>query len=95
MSSPMFFIAIVCMVSDHGLGLLHPELRGRTVHTSAEVTLIIVLFTDASRIDISLLRRERALPLRLLGIGLPLTVVLGAVAAYWLFAGSIAWTESA
>ena len=47
----------------------------------AEITLVIVLFTDASRIRLRLLVRQYQIPLRLLGVGLPLTVVLGAIAA--------------
>jgi NhaP-type Na+/H+ or K+/H+ antiporter len=42
-----------------------------------EVTLGVLLFSDASRIDTRALRREFMLPARLLGIGLPLTVALG------------------
>ena len=38
-----------------------------------------MLFADASRIDLRALRREYALPARLLGIGLPLTIVVGAL----------------
>jgi sodium/hydrogen antiporter len=55
------------------------------VRTLAEATLAIVLFLDASRIKLDALRREYAVPLRLLGIGLPLTIALGAVAAVVLF----------
>ena len=40
----------------------------------------MVLFSDASRIDIRALRRDFVLPVRLLAIGLPLTIVAGAVA---------------
>ena len=43
----------------------------------AEVTLTLVLFTDAARIDMTALRHEYAVPLRLLGIGLPLTILAG------------------
>ena len=39
----------------------------------------MVLFADASRIDLRALRREFGVPLRLLAIGLPLTIVLGAL----------------
>jgi sodium/hydrogen antiporter len=56
-----------------------------TVRTLAEATLAVVLFADASRIKLHLLRREYAVPLRLLGIGLPLTIVLGAVLAAGIF----------
>ncbi|HUA07571.1 MAG TPA: cation:proton antiporter [Solirubrobacteraceae bacterium] len=55
------------------------------LRTLAEATLAIVLFLDASRIKLDALRREYAVPLRLLGIGLPLTIALGAVAAVLLF----------
>jgi NhaP-type Na+/H+ or K+/H+ antiporter len=51
----------------------------------AEVTLVLILFTDASRIDLRILMRERGLPVRLLLFGLPLTIAAGtgvAVAIY-------------
>ena len=51
----------------------------------AEATLALVLFSDASRIDFGELRREISVPLRLLGIGLPLTIALGALAAAVIF----------
>ena len=47
----------------------------------AEVTLALILFSDASRIDLRALRDGYAVPARLLGIGLPLTVVAGTLAA--------------
>jgi sodium/hydrogen antiporter len=51
------------------------------VRTLAEATLAVVLFADASRIKLHVLRREYAVPLRLLAIGLPLTIAVGAVLA--------------
>src|SRR4051794_32127783 len=56
-----------------------------TVRAWAEVTLALVLFSDASRIDLGALRRTVGVPVRLLGIGLPLTIALGAVAAAAIF----------
>jgi sodium/hydrogen antiporter len=41
------------------------------VRTLAEATLALVLFADASRIDLRQLRRGVGVPARLLGIGLP------------------------
>ncbi|MGO9488541.1 MAG: cation:proton antiporter [Solirubrobacteraceae bacterium] len=64
-----------------------------TVRTLAEATLAIVLFSDASRIDLRALRRQASIPLRLLGIGLPLTIVAGAALAVALF-GSITVSEA-
>ncbi len=51
---------------------------GEGVRRLADATLAIVLFADASRIKSRVLRREYAVPLRLLGIGLPLTIAVGA-----------------
>jgi NhaP-type Na+/H+ or K+/H+ antiporter len=60
---------------------------GGTVRTLAEATLAVLLFADASRIRLRLLRREYAVPLRLLAIGLPLTIVAGALLAAGIFNG--------
>jgi NhaP-type Na+/H+ or K+/H+ antiporter len=77
-----------------GCGLLvGPEvLRGldlgstsSTVRTLAEGTLALVLFSDASRVDLRQLRRSVGVPVRLLGVGLPLTIALGALAAALVF----------
>jgi sodium/hydrogen antiporter len=62
------------------LGLLDFELGSEPVKLLAEATLTLVLFADASRIDLAALRREIAVPGRLLGIGLPLTIAAGALA---------------
>ena len=56
-----------------------------TVRRLAEATLAVVLFSDASRIDLQALRREASLPGRLLVVGLPLTIGLGALVALGLF----------
>ena len=50
--------------------------------TLAEITLAVVLFTDASRIQLKLLRQEYNLPLRLLAIGLPITIILDTIIFY-------------
>jgi NhaP-type Na+/H+ or K+/H+ antiporter len=58
--------------------------------SSPELTLAMLLFSDASRVNVTVLRRDIRVPARLLGIGLPLTVLLGAVAAALLF-GDFTW----
>ena len=64
-----------------------PEL----VKALAEITLVLVLFSDASRVGLRDLRADLGLCLRLLGIGLPLTVGLGTLLALGLFNGMSAW----
>ena len=81
----MAFCLIGVLVGPLVLDEVTSEPTGAAVRTLAETTLAIVLFADASRIKLRVLRREYAVPLRLLGIGLPLTIVLGAVLAVVLF----------
>lgn len=57
----------------------------------AEVGLVLLLFSDAAHTDLSVLWNIRNLPARLLGIGLPLTIALGAAAAWLLFPGLQLW----
>ncbi len=61
----------------HEVGLSRTEVPEQWIGTVGEIALAVVLFSDAVRIDLLALRRERGLPLRLLGIGLPLSIVLG------------------
>jgi NhaP-type Na+/H+ or K+/H+ antiporter len=63
------------------------EPASATVRTLAEATLAVVLFADASRIKFRPLQREYSVPLRLLGIGLPLTIVVGWLIAMAIFPG--------
>ena len=59
----------------------------------AELGLVMVLFTDASRISPSLLKAGRNLPIRLLTTGMLLTIVLGAVCAMVVL-GGLSWWEA-
>jgi NhaP-type Na+/H+ or K+/H+ antiporter len=80
-SAAMVFVAAGLVAGPEVLGWLDLEIESEGVRLLAEATLTLVLFTDASRIDLRLLRREIALPARLLGIGLPLTIAAGTVVA--------------
>jgi sodium/hydrogen antiporter len=57
------------------------------------VTLTLLLFADASRISLRALRSEYAVPARLLGIGLPLTIAAGALAGVTVVPGR-SWVEA-
>ena len=79
------FVAVGLLVGPQVLGEIDLESSSATVRALAEATLALVLFCDASRIDLGLLRREVGVPVRLLGIGLPLTIALGAIVGAVLF----------
>lgn len=92
-TAAMFFTATGVLVGVDALGLVSPSATGESVKLLAESTLTVVLFSDASRINVALLRREVGVPARLLGIGLPLTIVLGFVVALVLLP-DLAWAEA-
>src|SRR5262249_8541091 len=92
-SSAMLFLTVGLLTGGEVLGWFDLEIGSGAVRALAEVTLTLVLFADASRIDLRTLRKELALPARLLGLGLPLTIVAGALAA-WLVFGQLIWAEA-
>ena len=77
----ILFVSIGLVVGPEVLDAVDISSTTSTVRALAEATLALVLFADASRIDFARLRREVSVPLRLLGLGLPLTIALGALGA--------------
>jgi NhaP-type Na+/H+ or K+/H+ antiporter len=92
-TSAMVFTAAGLLVGSEALGLIDVAPAGETVKLLAEATLALVLFADASRINVRALRGELSVPLRLLGIGLPLTLVAGFVLALVVFP-ELLWAEA-
>lgn len=72
-TAPIVFTAVGLLVGVDALDLVDPSVSGEPVKLLAEATLALVLFGDASRIDLAALREEVSIPARLLGLGLPLT----------------------
>src|SRR5215212_8046392 len=91
----MVFAAIGLLVGSQVLRLVEADVANQYVRLLAEATLTVVLFTDAVRINLGSLRRESALPARLLGLGLPLTIAAGTVAGLALFGELNLWTAAA
>jgi sodium/hydrogen antiporter len=83
----MVFVLIGVIVGPLVIDQVTAAPTGEAVRTLAEATLAVVLFADASRIKPRVLRREYAVPVRLLGIGLPLTIAVGLLLAAVLFDG--------
>ena len=87
----MVFVTVGFLIHFFSLDLLHEGAKAPYVKILAELTLMLVLFVDASTLNLKRLVRERRLPMRLLGIGLPLTMVLGALIAVTLFPDEKLW----
>jgi NhaP-type Na+/H+ or K+/H+ antiporter len=93
LTAPMVFTAFGLLVGSEALGFIDLSPLSGSVQELAEATLAVVLFADASRIDLRALRGELAIPARLLGVGLPLTLMAGFVVALALL-GGLAWPEA-
>jgi sodium/hydrogen antiporter len=74
---PIVFTAFGLLVGPFGLGLMPLDVNVETLRILAELTLALVLFTDAADADLGVLRKTWGLPTRLLLVGLPLTILLG------------------
>lgn len=69
------------------------ELQRQGILLVAEIGLVMTLFTDAARIDLNSFRSNRNLPIRLLTVGMVLTILLGTVGATFIFP-SVGWLEA-
>jgi NhaP-type Na+/H+ or K+/H+ antiporter len=76
-SGPIIFTLFGLMIGPVGFDLLSLQTDREMIKALAEVTLAMVLFTDAAGADMGVLKRTSGLPVRLLIIGLPLTIALG------------------
>jgi NhaP-type Na+/H+ or K+/H+ antiporter len=84
-SGPMIFVAFGFLMGPAGVGFWEGDVGGETLSVLAELTLALVLFTDAAGANLGVLRRTSRLPIRLLAIGLPLTIALGYAAGWAVF----------
>jgi sodium/hydrogen antiporter len=84
-SGPITFTGVGFILGPDGLGVLRLDIGGEGLRVLAELTLAMVLFTDAANADFGFVKRNLGLPERLLMVGLPLTIVLGFLAAAIVF----------
>lgn len=90
-TAPLVFILFGFTVGSGGLDVADVDLSHSAIHVVAEFTLILVLFSDAARIDLNRVRQDHDLPLRMLVIGLPLAIGAGTLIALHLFPAFSLW----
>ena len=93
-TSPMVFVAAGVILGPGGLDVLPLSLTNETVVTITELTLALLLFSDASTVRLGDVEGDAGLPRRLLFVGLPLTVLAGALLAYLMFP-KVGWAAAA
>jgi NhaP-type Na+/H+ or K+/H+ antiporter len=77
------FVGLAC--GNYGLGLVDLNLDGEVLKRLAEFTLALVLFVDSANANLDTLRRVEKIPIRLLLIGLPLTIAAGTAVGFIIF----------
>ena len=86
-TSAMVFTVAGIAVGTSGLGLVNVELESAAAERLCEIALVLLLFSDSTRLDLGGLRRNLSWPSRLILIGLPLTILLGLVGGLLVFSG--------
>jgi NhaP-type Na+/H+ or K+/H+ antiporter len=90
-TGPILFTAFGLAIGDAGLGIADLDVSHSFIHGLAEVTLILVLFSDAARIDLRVVRRDHNLPVRMLVGGMPLIIAAGTLVGMALPLGLNVW----
>jgi NhaP-type Na+/H+ or K+/H+ antiporter len=83
----LFGLAVAFLFPD----LVSLQYNSPIVKTIAELTLVLVLASDSSRIKLKNLSRYHDLSIRMLLLGLPLTFVAGTLVGALIFTGSNIW----
>jgi sodium/hydrogen antiporter len=84
-SAPIFFVVTGLVLGSSGVGILSSDLDNETTLVITELTLGVLLFADAATVRLREVEGDARLPVRLLLVGLPLTIAFGTVAAKVLF----------
>jgi len=84
-SGPMVFTGVGILLSPLILGGKPIHVNAEAVQVIAEITLIIVLFSDAAALNLTQLQANWRLPTRLLFVALPITIVLAVLTGLWFF----------
>ena len=93
-SAPIAFVVAGLVLANRPLSAVDVHVRSESLRTLAEVTLALLLFSDAARVNLRVLRHDARVPLRLLLIGLPLTIALGTAIAVLLFPDLDPWAAA-
>ncbi|MFQ2341735.1 cation:proton antiporter [Aeromonas dhakensis] len=84
-NGPLLFLLMGWLLGPGGIELLSLSIDSDGIKLLAELTLVIVLFSDAANTNWQVLLANRSLPIRLLLIGLPLTLAAGTLFGRWVY----------
>ncbi len=93
-SAPMVFMFAGLLAGPAAFGFFDLSIDSHVLEGFGELTLGFILFADAAATNSRRLAMDYALPRRLLLVGLPLTIALGAGVAFFMFP-DLSWMEAA
>nr|WP_319398601.1 sodium:proton antiporter [uncultured Carboxylicivirga sp.] len=91
-SSAMFFLVIGLILGPFKFDFLNVKFNAEAYKTLAECALALVLFTDASKASLKILKGHITIPYHLLLIGLPITIIVGVLLGKLVFP-EMSWLE--
>jgi len=93
-TAPIVFVTAGVVLGSEGLDLVAFGFEDDVTLRLTEVVLALLLFSDAATVPLGSVEADAGVPVRLLGIGLPLTIALGTLAA-WLLIPDAGWAVAA
>lgn len=93
-SGAMVFLSFGLFFGPFGLKILQINVNSENLKLMVELTLALILFTDAANANLAVVKNSIRLPCRLLLVGLPLTILLGFGVSTLLFK-DLSWVEGA
>ena len=90
-TAPMIFTIAGMVLFFAAPVIVEKERHAETILLISEIALVLVLFTDATRIGLRAVTKSENLTDRLLGIGMPLTIIVGTITGKLLFTGLTIW----
>src|SRR3954451_3872484 len=77
LTGPVVFLTMGFVLGNASWGIVSVDVESSVIHHLAETTLVLLLFADASTVPLAEARQDVRLTARLLGIGLPLSILAG------------------
>jgi len=90
-TGPMVFTILGFLIGQKGFNIVNLESHLHIIEVLAELTLILVLFSDATKVNFKILSKYKKYPIRLLGIALPLCILFGFLAGIPILKGLNLW----
>lgn len=91
-SGPFLALVVGVLFGPAFFDILNLQMEAESFRTIAEFALALVLFGDASKTNLSVIKKNSIVPIRLLLVGLPLTIIFGMLGTYLLYKG-FSWIE--